>query len=535
MPDPPFEVVPYSIGRLIQLLSSPQSQASEDSIRAKYHSAYFESYFHELQARTMVVERRYVDRDYLEDYAAYYARCFRDYPRCCTRLHFFSCGFSRDDFASLLQVTQSSLTLATLQESYLGFVVVRPLPQSVIGRTCLKTYPPDGNRRHFPVVRSYEANLFGLRLEIQSLAYQEQDRAAAACATAALWSVFQKTGLTYQHPIPSPVEITRSANTQFPMSSRGLPSSGLTTEQMAGAIRSVGQEPYLIEVKDEEILKSVLFAYLSGGVPVLLLFDLFHVRAGRVSPIGKHAVAVTGFSLKRASPSAGRSVNFKAGRIDKIYVHDDQVGPFARMKLGAEDLSAYGTSVSTEHRSCWDKCPLFSKPEGGSSLVAAWSDDHRAQPEFLLVPLYHKVRIPFEAVQEAVELFANLIAAFAGAPGSPFSGFVEWEVFLTCVNDFREGLLESKALSGEPAERVLCDNFPRFMWRATLCADQSPKVDLLFDATDIEQGQFFHRAVEYDAGISAYLRQVLGQTEVERLWKNTSAWQVIEWFRINAP
>jgi tetratricopeptide (TPR) repeat protein len=71
MPDPPFEVVPYLIGRLIQLLSSPQSQASVDTIRAKYHSAYFENYFHELQARTMVVERRYVDRDYLEDYAAY--------------------------------------------------------------------------------------------------------------------------------------------------------------------------------------------------------------------------------------------------------------------------------------------------------------------------------------------------------------------------------------------------------------------------------------------------------------------------------
>ena len=31
----------------------------------------------------------------------------------------------------------------------------------------------------------------------------------AACATSALWSLFQKTAKIFQHSIPSPVEITK--------------------------------------------------------------------------------------------------------------------------------------------------------------------------------------------------------------------------------------------------------------------------------------------------------------------------------------
>jgi len=74
-----------------------------------------------------------------------------------------------------------------LDSNYLGFMVLKPLPQTIVGRTCFKTYPDDGNRRHFPTLHKYSSNLFGLPLTVNSLAYQEQDKVVAACATSALW------------------------------------------------------------------------------------------------------------------------------------------------------------------------------------------------------------------------------------------------------------------------------------------------------------------------------------------------------------
>ena len=37
------------------------------------------------------------------------------------------------------------MSTETLQKNYLGFIVVKPLPSTVVGRTCLKTYDDDGD------------------------------------------------------------------------------------------------------------------------------------------------------------------------------------------------------------------------------------------------------------------------------------------------------------------------------------------------------------------------------------------------------
>jgi len=234
-----YEVFPYSIAELKRVLSE-RSGASSKTIDGKLHTSYFDDYFNVLKAKTILIENGYVDRDYLEDFSAYYVRCFSDYKRKCSRLHFFREEFQDKDLEQFLQKSTSVVNVDMLQQSYLGFVVVKPLPETVIGRTCLEAYPSDNGRRHYPIRRKYSVNLFGCQLSIKSLAFQEQDSVAAACATSALWSEFQGTGRLFQHAIPSPIEITKAATSGFPLSTRSLPSKGLNIIQMAQAIRSVG-------------------------------------------------------------------------------------------------------------------------------------------------------------------------------------------------------------------------------------------------------------------------------------------------------
>ena len=57
-------------------------------------------------------------------------------------------------------------------------------------------------------------------LRVKSLSFQEQDHEVAACATSALWSIFHGTGKMFQHPILSPVEITKVAFEIMPLDTR---------------------------------------------------------------------------------------------------------------------------------------------------------------------------------------------------------------------------------------------------------------------------------------------------------------------------
>lgn len=104
---------------------------------------YFISYLDEMKCRSLLVERKYVDKDFIDDYTKFYAKCFKEYPKYCDRIHFFK-QFDFDEVRRYLRAPKSkaehSKLVKNLDDAYIGFTVVRPLPWSVVGRTVLKTY-----------------------------------------------------------------------------------------------------------------------------------------------------------------------------------------------------------------------------------------------------------------------------------------------------------------------------------------------------------------------------------------------------------
>ena len=512
-----FEVVPYSIDALKKLLRA-STKASALVVQRKQHTRYFQNYFSELKAKTIVSENDYIDRDYLEDFAGYYVRCFPNYDRRCTRLHFFDCSFNRADFESVLASQATDKELGCFRQGYLGFVVVKPLPETIIGRTCLRTYVENGERC-YPITRDYDANLFGIGLTVKTLAFQEQDRVAAACATSALWSVFHGTGKLFHHHIPSPVEITRTANVFVPSSSRSLPSSGLSVYQMAQAMRSVSLEPYYVKAADEYVLKSTMYAYLRGRVPVLLGIDLYAVESASGKPQfdGRHAVAATGFRLGSKNPEPHGHTDFllRASRMTKLYAHDDQVGPFARMEWDGMKILA---------RSGMEQSSLT------TSWVARAGHSFRAVPDIMLVPLYHKIRIPFDRVHDVVVRFDSFIEEMRKQAADVLRDRFEWDIYLTSANELKGEILRSPLTKGREKEQILSQPMPRFIWRATARYGETAILDLLFDATDIEQGDFFVRAIEYDAAVGQFLRLIAREKKLLQLFELGGESRIVNWF-----
>jgi hypothetical protein len=481
----PFTVGPFTADRFRELLAK-HSEASPETVASKLHSSYFESYFREVGVKTVVAEEQYVDHDYLEDFSAYYVKCFYPYKRYCARLHFFRDDFSHDEFSDYLRGSTGRVSSSLLRASYVGFIVVRPLPSSIIGRTCLVAYNTDSGRRHFPTLSRTEANLFGLDLEVHTLPFQEQDQVTAACATSALWSAFQATARAFQHRLLSPVEITRSATIRMPLRSRALPNTdGLTIEQMAHAIREVGLEPYFVSGSSEFVLRSAIYSYVAAGIPALLVFSLSadDGKGGR-SVIGNHAATVTGFSLppRPAGALASNQVLTVADRIDRLYVHDDQVGPHARM--------SFATSATGWH------------------LTSSWGlnryTDVRAQPLAVLLPLYNKIRIPFTGPLSDVMEF-DLVLAALGPVVPVLSTRPEWNFRLTTVNRLKKEILSSSLTTGALKAQLLTSNFPRYVWQATATNASGLIADILFDATDIDSGRYISRIDIHDSTLSAVL------------------------------
>ena len=520
----------YSIDFLLEQF---EEDGDADVISTKSHINYFKEYFANLGARTVIVEHDYVDKDYLEDFQAYYVRCFAEYKRFCKRLHFFSAQIDESEFINLLLGKKSNLSREALNTNYLGFVVVKPLPSTIIGRTCLKTYPTDGGR-NYPIIRPYNVHLFGIQLSVSTLAFQEQDRVAAACATSALWAAFNGTGDIFHHSIPSPVEITKTATRRYSSRNRELPNHGLTIEQMSQAIRDIGLDPSSESAENEFNFLSTVYAYTKARIPVILIFKLIG-NLSRRTPIGRrngdfigtHAVTIAGFNQGLPEKTAIEGFAFKtvAAGIGKLYAHDDQVGPFARMENDGEVIGYSEDGRRSE----------------SYSLSTSWVDSNnqygniRAVPQALLIPLDKKIRVPVEHIVLAtskVDYIMSFLQDNVLKRGKE-SGFT-WDIHLTTVGDLKKLIIEDPSYIGEEIPRTdfLLKSLPKYIWIAKCSNDDNRVLDLLFDATDFEHGKFFLQALVHDIELGNMLKDlILANPDAAKEFGPTPAGAIVKWFR----
>ncbi|MBK8403869.1 MAG: hypothetical protein IPL25_07190 [Saprospiraceae bacterium] len=148
----------------------------------------------DLDAKSIIVEFDYVSKDYLIDFATYFVSCFDQYSKNCIRLHFFNSPLSPEEFEKII-IANTEDQLEFWNNSYLGYIVGKPLPIKVIGKTVLKHYKSiddDGNYRNYFGVRDYYINVFGNKVKLESLGYMEQDSVVSVCATSAIWMMLQK-------------------------------------------------------------------------------------------------------------------------------------------------------------------------------------------------------------------------------------------------------------------------------------------------------------------------------------------------------
>ena len=496
----------------------------------------------------MIVENHYIDQHFIEDFAQYYVRCFHPYPRECVRVHFFLSDLVQEQnnpgnkkpvldelcFRNILEGKNSDgVNQEQLRKDYLGFVVIRPIPETFLAKVCLRLYSNimSGNTNGCTVLTiENKVSLFGIPLQVDSVPFQEQDRVLSACATSAIWSFFYAHKCVSRINLPSSITITKSA---YP-SNNGMdvrfPNLGLSPDMMCRSIRNQGLEPSVIGLTDSTAAQQLLehvYAYVNSGWPILLGLKVFNEKGEEQ---GLHAITVLGYKLSENSvlPLDSDQVRMKAHKIKYLYIHDDRVGPYARLTFDAGRWIIGVESISE---------------------LKTFDTKETYEPTCLILGVYHKQRISYVRIKQTCQNLQDFLLLFCKSDmagnesqrqemGMIISA-LEWDIQIENVQSLKQRLLkEDRAIKGK--SEIITASLPRFVWSIKARRNDQEIMELLFDATDIPQGHAFLGILHYNRFSESLFRsfgdycqtsytKVLNQNEFDRI-PSDHLWGIVDFF-----
>lgn len=387
------QVVNYEPGSLVSkilphLLNIEDTDVFGSIIDDNPQVQYLDKYLHLIETNTLVIETRYIDRHFIDEFQKYHATRLYCNINSCFRIHAFRKKFDLDEFNSL----QNCKDLENIRDferfedtdefspNYLGFIVIRPVPQALIGRTFLITLKPTSpeqprSQRLLKSTFIKTVNCRGFQFKIRGLPFQKQDQRVGACATTALWSALSKSCNGDGMRAPTPSEVTEAA-TKSLLIDRPYPQSGLAIEQMVCAIQNlnfapvlrVAQNPSTDKNQGFEIIKLIIASYLRSAIPVILGIEDANDRSR------KHAITVCGLNVDNELPDdfVFNNKKYRSPFLQwkKMYFHDDRIGPYTRGEIYEENNRTY-LSIPLD----------FLGRNNRNYLI-----------QYILVPLYPKIR-----------------------------------------------------------------------------------------------------------------------------------------------
>jgi hypothetical protein len=119
------------------------------------------------------------------------------------------------------------------------------------------------------------------------------------------------------------------------------------------------------------------------------------------------------------------------------------------------------------------------------------------EPQTLLLPLYHKIRVPIDSVISAVASLNDWVELARARAFVKLAEPVVWDVELTSNADFKASVYRDDRIPEDFRLRALTDDLPRYMWRVRAGSEEQRLFDLLFDATDLLQGGHVTGGIPY--------------------------------------
>lgn len=408
-----------------------------------------------------LIESPYVDRVYRDGYYKYFSTKRGNYPRDCIRLSLFEGSISPGEF-------RDSETIQKLQKRYRGFIVLRPTPPNIIGRSVLSPSALKVND-FLCLTTRFHSSVNGVKFEIDGFPHSSQDGETITCAETSLWAVMEYFGHKYNYYTPVlPSVILESLR---PTSSeRQIPSRGLHIEQLAYALRGCGFGARIYSRKEfsDVEFKRLFSTYVESGLPLIVSIDN-SLHCGEIA----HAILCTGHAVTRP---------------DQIDLLPETVEQDLELKklIQSKNIRLYDNDdLRRDFVFIDDNQPVYQLATLDQPATH-YTDDkwHNCSISNFIVPLYTKVYLEaYEAKNYFKNLFLNRL--FVIPDGSEL--FIR--MYLTSGRSFKDELARSTLFSPPLKEIILETAMPKFIWVGEVSTKDLIKKGLangllLLDATE---------------------------------------------------
>src|SRR5258708_31965073 len=137
----------------------------------------------------ILIESPYTDKVYRDSYYSYFSSKLGSSSKECIRLSFFDGEIKADEFT--LKDSHASL-----QDRYLGFIILRPTDPLIIGRSLISPRPVKHN--HFLCITTpIDATANSIKLSVEGFPHSSQDTETISCAETTLWAMMEYFGNKY--------------------------------------------------------------------------------------------------------------------------------------------------------------------------------------------------------------------------------------------------------------------------------------------------------------------------------------------------
>jgi len=235
--------------------------------------------------KSILIEPRYVCRDYRDLFSSFYSRKFLPRSSFCSRLHFFA----EPD----LTVDGAVFEPDRHAKSYIGYSVIQPVRDRCIGRTMIDPEKVGKPKDVFYCLRTAtKVHINGVEYAVQGYPFISQSKEAMVCSHAALWGVCRY--LSERCPAYGEVRPYGLIELTGRSSGRRVPYRGMTYEDYCEILAAFGCHPVALFpretnqtdwTKDRETFFDI-YSYVESGFPVL-------------ASIGGHVTALIGHTVNK--------------------------------------------------------------------------------------------------------------------------------------------------------------------------------------------------------------------------------------------
>lgn len=407
---------------------------------------------------TIIAETDYIDKTYRDLYYHFYSTKLRSFEKNCVRLSF--CNNIIDD-----TITHSADDIQKLKDNYLGFVVLRPLGSSCIGRNVVspQALKPVGSNLLL-CKTNVTSTVLGTKVSVCGFPHSSQDGEMMTCAETTIWAIMSYLANRYNiYSLPLGHNILASLTDSS--YERQTPSRGLNFQQISLSLQNQGLACRVYD-KDNPKFKEILSCYIESGIPLALCIESKNFGHA-VACIGRKAIDRNAVVLRAVDVNGHNYLEWNKS-IDEFVVNDDNATCYQVMNY-------------------MDPCSYYGDPDWKGMEITHF-----------VAPLHQKIYLDAEI---AIEAALNLVCRYGYDDGSVI------RTFLTSSRSYREYVMTNDSLSEKQKQAFVELDMPKFIWVTEISDGASFKASqvndiILMDATSGQQDMYNSIIIKTKDGIA---------------------------------